>query len=621
VKSNGQIKTAVFFILKLFAFWMLLFTIQRILFLSLYHSELKGIPFTHILLSFVYGLTLDISASSYLIFFPMLLITVGMIIKKDTLFFKIADWLNYFFIFFCLLIYCIGIALYANWGQKINSKALSFLIFPREIVGMIMDVYNILYFSIFVVFILSVIYLYRRYFRSKQNASVGIIASVIFFIFFSAGCLVGVRGGFQQFPINKSWCYFSKHSTLNFASLNDFWNFFDIIVNPQVKSNPYIYTDKEAAQKTISDLYNTPDSTEIIVKNNRPNIVLIIMESMSADAIACFGGEPGIAPKFDTLAKESLLFRNFYATGFRTDQGLGALVSSFPAQPVSAIISNFGKFDHLPSLIRVLGDNGYNTSYYFGGDLLFANTKTYLQVAGIDKMIGHEEVPHTRETDWGAYDEDVYKYQVNDIGNTKQPFFSIIMTLTNHEYFTADVEKINHGTSENDLYHNTAHYADKCLYDYIQQAKKQKWYANTLFIITGDHAHKHPLERKYNEPDRHHIPLLICGGALKDEYRGKVITKTASHLDIAATILGQLGIKNTGFKWSKNFLNKYSKGFAFYTFDNGFGFVTDSTEVVYDHNLKSTIIARNKINGGDYNKSLKQGKAFLQIVFQEYIDL
>jgi phosphoglycerol transferase MdoB-like AlkP superfamily enzyme len=619
--NNGQIKTAVFFILKLFAFWMVLFTIERIFFLAFYHAELKGIPVSHILLSLMYGLTLDISAASYLIFIPLVLVSVGMLFKKTNVFFVMVDWLNYLFIIFCLLIYFIGIGLYANWGQKINSKALSFLIYPKEIAGMIMDVYNILYFGIFMVFAVVIIFAYKRFFKNQKKASLSIVGSIIFFIFFSAGCLLGVRGGFQQLPIDKSWCYYSKHSTLNFASLNDFWNFFDIIVHPQIKTNPYIYTDKVLAEKTISELYNTADSTEYIVKNDRPNIVLIIMESMSADAIACFGGEPGIAPKFDTLAKESLLFSNFYATGFRTDQGMGALVSSFPAQPVSAIISNFGKFDHLPSFIRILDDKGYNTSYYFGGDLLFANTKTYLQVAGVDRMAGKEEVPHTRETDWGAYDEDVYKYQLSDIGKYKQPFFSMIMTLTNHEYFTADVEKINHGSSENDLYHNTAHYADKCLYDYIQQAKKQNWYNNTLFIITGDHAHKHPLERSYNVPDRHHIPLLICGGALKDEYRGKVITKTASHLDMAATILGQLKIKNTEFKWSKNFLNKYSKGFAFYTFDNGFGFITDSTEVVYDHNLKSTVVARNKIAGGDYNKSLKQGKAFLQIVFQEYIDL
>lgn len=621
MKPTEPYKTALLNFIKLILFWILLFAIQRTFFLIFYHSELKGIPLTHILLSFVYGLTLDISVASYLIFIPILMFSLGMIFEKNKIFFIITDWFNYISIIFCLLIFFIGVGLYANWGQKINSKALSFLVYPKEIAGMIMDWYNILFFVIFVVFAAAIIIAYRKFFRPKQKVSTSIVGSIIFFLFFSGCCLLGVRGGFQNLPINKSWCYYSKYSTLNFASLNDFWNFFDIVVNPQIKTNPYIYTDKETALKTVNQLYDTPDSTEYIVKNNRPNIVLIVMESMSADAIACFGGEPGIAPKFDSLARESLLLTNFYATGFRTDQGMVALISSFPAQPITAIIKNFGKFEKLPNLIKTMGNNGYHTSYYFGGDLLFANTKTYLEVSGTELLVGKDEVPHTRETDWGAYDEDVYSYQLNDIGKHKQPFVSMIMTLTNHEYFTADVEKISNGNTENDLFRNTAHYADKCLYNYIQQAKKQKWYDNTLFIITGDHANKHPHERKYNEPARHHIPLLICGGALKQEYKGKTITKTASQLDVAATILGQLNIKNTEFKWSKNFLNKYSKGFAFYTFDNGFGFISDSSEVVYDQNLKANIMSVNKIQGGDYNKSLKQGKAMLQIVFQEYIDL
>ena len=378
---------------------MALFTLLRIFFLIFYHSELKGIALPHILLSLVYWLSLDISASSYLVFFPFLLISLGMMFDKNRVFFVIANWFNYIMIIFCLFIFFIGVGLYANWGQKINSKALSFMIYPKEIAGMIMDWYNILFFVIFVIFVAAVIYAYKRFFIPRAKASMGIIVSIAFFLFFSAACLVGVRGGFQKHPINKSWCYYSKYSTLNFASLNDFWNFFDIIVNPQIKTNPYIYTDKETALKTVDELYKTADSTEYIVKNNRPNIVLIVMESMSADAIACFGGEPGIAPKFDSLAKESLMLSNFYATGFRTDQGIVALLSGFPAQPVSSIIYNFGKFDKLPNLIRTLGENNYYTSYYNGGDVSYANTKTYLQVAGVDCVYEKWDIPHTRETD------------------------------------------------------------------------------------------------------------------------------------------------------------------------------------------------------------------------------
>ena len=599
---------------------MFLFTILRLLFLLFYIRELKDIPTTHILFSFISGLPLDISASSYLVFLSLLLMVIGMMIHKNKMLFTLINWFNYILIVFCILISFIGIGLYANWGQKINTKAISFLLYPKEVAGMIFDAYNLVYFTLLLVFASGAIFIYRRFFLPKKEVYLGMAQSLLFFVFFSGCLLLGIRGGFQNIPIDKSWCYYSKHSVLNFASMNDFWNFFDILVNPQIKQNPYIYSDNETALLTVSEMYNTKDSTEFIVKSDRPNIVMVLMESMSADAIACFGGEPGIAPKFDSLAKEGLLFTNYFATGFRTEQGLVALINSFPAQPITTIMRNFGKFDNLPNVIKTLGENGYSTSYFSGGNLLFANTKTYLEVSGIDKMAGIDEVPHSRETDWGAYDEDVYSYQLKELGKLHQPFFSIIVTLTNHEYFDAKVEPIFKVSSEADKYRNTAHYADKCLYDYIQQAKKQPWYSNTLFIVTADHAHKHPLERNYNEVARHHIPMLILGGALKDEYKGKRIEKTASHLDMAATILGQLEMDHSKFTWSKDNLNPYSKGFAYYTFDNGFGFITDSAEVVYDHNLQAPISIKIKVPGANIDKTLQQGKAMLQISFQEYVD-
>ena len=600
---------------------MLFFALHRVSFLILYHRELMGISFSHIMLSFVYGLSLDISASCYLMVLPLLLFSAGMMLKKGQILFAIANWVNYLLIILCLVINFIGLGLYASWGQKINSKAISFLIYPKEMKGIMFDWNNLLYFVGFLIFVIGTIFLYRKLIKPKQHVFLGYIRSSVFLVVFTFCLLIGARGGFQRIPINKSWSYYSKHCTLNFASVNDFWNFFEIIVKPQMKHNPYNYMDKTVAQQTISGLYKTAESSEYIAKTKRPNIVLVIMESMSADAIACFGGEPGIAPKFDSLSKEGLIFTNYYATGYRTDQGMGAIICSFPAQPVTDVMNDFGKFDYLPNLIKTMDKNGYRTSYYFGGELDFAHTNTFLTVSGTDVIVGKQNVPHKRETDWGAYDEDVYAYQLKEISREKQPFFSMIMTITNHEYFTADVEKIVPGNTELDRYHNTAHYADKCVYNYIQEAKTHDWYNNTLFIITGDHAHPHPRERKYNEVLRHHIPLLICGGALKDEYRGKVIAKTGCQLDMAATILGQLGINSSEFKWSKNNLNKYSKGFAFYTFDNGFGFVTDSAEVVYDHNLKSTITSISKYPGANPAKTLNEGKAMLQMVFEQYVGM
>lgn len=605
----------------LWLFWIALFFIHRLLFLIFFIKELKGIGFPEIIKVFSYGLSMDFSAAAYLIFLPVTFLCAGLLLKKQNAVLTIINWLNYFLIIFNLIIIFIGIGLYANWGQKINSKAISFLLFPEEVAGIIMNAYNLLYFAIFIIFTAAWIILYRKFFRPRFILRSGFLRTGIFYLLITALLFITVRGGFQKYPLSKSNCYYSKHSVLNFAALNDFWNFFDIIVNPVIKDNPYVFYDDTTAEKIIEDLYCCPDSVEKITDKEKPNVVLIILESFSADAVSCLGGEPGIAPMFDSLSAEGLLFTNYFATGFRTDQGLIALLNGFPAQPVSSIIKNFGKFDRLPSLYKTLSENNYYTSYYFGGNLEFANTLTYLKVNGTNRIIGINEIPHSRETDWGAYDEDLFGFHIKDIITSKEPFFSVILSLTNHENFTADVDKVFKGNSVIDSYKNTTHYTDKCLYDYIQSAKKQAWYDNTLFFIVADHAHRYPLDRNYNEPLRHHIPFLILGGALKEEYRGSKITKTCSQIDFPATVLSQLNISYKEFIWSKDNLNKGSKGFALYTFDNGFGFLTDSSRCVYDHNLKTTLIYEDIIAGSQKEKSLTQGKALLQKAFQQYIDL
>ncbi|HNW88394.1 MAG TPA: sulfatase-like hydrolase/transferase [Bacteroidales bacterium] len=620
--KNKGLKIISAYLLKLFVFWMLLFFVHHCFFLVFNYKALAGIPFWHTMLSFWKALRMDVASACYLMLLPLIILCLGITTKHSEKYFAAAKWVNSFLIIFYLVISFAGLGLYANWGTKINSKALSFLIYPREMAGIIFDIYNLLYFVILLVILTLIFLVYRHIFKTPATTNSGWLPSVIFFLIFAGLLFIGARGGLQKYPINKSSCFYSKYNVLNFAALNDFWNFSAMLTRPRIKENPYVFFDKQEAKKTVEELFaDKKNSTEYLLKTSRPNIVLIVLESFSADAIACLGGEKGIAPCFDSLAKDGLLFTNAYATGFRTDQGLVALLSGFPAQPRTSIIKNFEKFDKLPNLIKTMGQNGYFTSFYYGGDLSYANTETYLQMAGTEILMGKSDIPHTRSTDWGAYDEDVFAYQLNDLKEMQQPFFSVMLSLTNHEYFVADVEKVFPGKTENDLFHNTAHYTDKCLYNYIQQAKKTSWYSNTLFVITADHAHKHPLEREYNVPERHHIPLLLYGEVLKNDYRGKTFSKATSHVDIAPTLLSQLKINHSEFSWGKNVMNKYAQDFAFYTFDDGFGFVTDSIELIYDQNFKSVVSSKIKIQGCRPEKSLKQGKSLLQLLFQKYIEL
>jgi phosphoglycerol transferase MdoB-like AlkP superfamily enzyme len=206
--------------------------------------------------------------------------------------------------------------------------------------------------------------------------------------------------------------------------------------------------------------------------------------------------------------------------------------------------------------------------------------------------------------------------------NTQQPFFSIVMSCTSHEPFEADVEKIvQHETASwcND-YINTIHYSDKCLGKFLTDIRSLGWYQNTLVIVTGDHGQECSDKTEFNSPERHHIPFLLTGGALKDEFRGKTNSQICSQVDFAATLLSQLGISFKEYQWSKNIFSSSGPAFAFYSFDDGFGWITDSSRVIYDNKMRKSFSKQYPISASSGPvHEIEYGKAYLQLLMDEYI--
>lgn len=241
-------------------------------------------------------------------------------------------------------------------GVKIDRKALSYLRYPDEVMGatsvgrMALLILVATVESMFFIFLLNRI----DHACSFRGGSKG--GRVVAALLMPVLCIVALRGGPQDDPINKSWSWFSKRPVLNLAALNSMWNALEIAVKPaEFTSNPYGYMTGEEARREFERLHpltGVPDTK--ILKSERPNVLTILLESWTADAIEPLGGDSGVAPEFTRLCKDGLLFTNFYSTGFRTEQGLCAPISGFPSQPTTTIIRQFGKFDRLPSVVRTL---------------------------------------------------------------------------------------------------------------------------------------------------------------------------------------------------------------------------------------------------------------------------
>jgi phosphoglycerol transferase MdoB-like AlkP superfamily enzyme len=607
---------------KLILFWLLLFALQHVIFLIYNSAELKPASAAEVLKSFYYAISMDVAATSFLIGIPVVILMFSLFIKGNRAYSFLFHGVNYLLIFSCILISIIDTGLYSAWGSKINSKAISYLAFPGEMVHAAKAVNYWLFIMIFLAECAVVFYVYYRIFKIDTNGHKPLVFKILFIPVMVFLLILGMRGGFQTYPINKSWVYFSKYPVLNNSAINGFWNFMEIFVSPDEKENPYHYFTKEEAQKKVADLMFTPkDTTECIFNVAHPNIVLIMMEGVSAECMATLGGEPGIMPHLDSLTKQSLLFTDYYASGFRTEQGLISLLCGFPAQPKATILRKFGKFDKLPNLPKILAGIGYTSNYYYSGNLEFANTKAFLNFSGFARTLDNTNYTWHKTTDWGAYDEELFDCHLKESVSDSQPFFSIIMTSTNHEPFDANVEKMFAGNSLADAYRNTAHYTDECIYNYLQKAASEKWFENTIFIITSDHAHSFPKARAANDPERHHIPLIFYGNVLKPEYRGKKIDVTGSQMDLPVMILSQLNLSYLQFTKSKNLFNKHVNGFAFYTFDNGFGIVTKDQTLVFDHDLQQVVMRKNNLSPSSDSVLLDKGKAYLQLMYEEYLGL
>jgi phosphoglycerol transferase MdoB-like AlkP superfamily enzyme len=429
-----------------------------------------------------------------------------------------------------------------------------------------------------------------------------------------------LRGGFQQIPINQSESYYSDHNILNIAAVNNVFNLYiSIFENLQnFDHNPYVFMDQATAAQLMKEVYHTTgDSTLHILKTSRPNIVLIILESWSADLIASLGGKPGITPEFEKLQRNGILFDQVYASGSRSEQGMASLFGGFPGHPVSSITVQPDKFVKLPSLVKDLKSNGYSSSFYFGGQLIYGNIKSYIIFNGFEKIMEGYDFPESLPRGkLGIHDEFTLDYMVNDLGTLKQPFFSALFTVSTHSPWDQPFEKpLKWGDNERE-YINAAYYTDHCLGEYFAKARTKPWYPNTLFIIVADHSHNsyrnwHPQTKEY-----HKIPLMFYGDVLKEEFRGRVWNKLGNQHDLPATLLCQLGLQANKFPFSKDLFNPAVPEFAYYSTEDGVGWIRPYGYFTYD---KTTDFYYWWTDPNLPDSIKQEGKAYLQTVFGEYM--
>ena len=298
---------------------------------------------------------------------------------------------------------------------------------------------------------------------------------------------------------------------------------------------------------------------------------------------------------------------------------MACIFSGFPAHPISSITVQPEKFQKLPSLIKVLKSKGYHSSYYFGGQLIYGNIKGYIMDCGFDKIKEiydfDKKLPRGK---LGIHDQYTLSQQLKDLNSEKQPFISAIFTVSTHSPFDQPMKNVITWGNELNGYLNSAYYTDKCLGDFFKNAKKQPWFDNTLFILVADHGHHSYRHWHPFSPEYHHVPLLFYGNVIKDQWKGTQWKAIGSQTDIAGTLLSQMGIDKKQFHWSKNLLNPSAPQFAYYAFEEGVGWIRPYGYFVYDKKSNQYFFMQS--DEAHKNQMIKEGKSYLQSVFQEYMN-
>src|SRR4030095_5654771 len=492
-----------FFLLIYISIWVIFFEVARVFFLLSTMQYAKETPSSLVLQSLWFGLKMDLSMAAYL----TILVCVFVIAAIFIPFFR-KKWIYIIYtgiiLFILLLLIITDVESFKAWGTRIDSTPLKFLSSPKEAWASINHLPLVLIFIGLIVIYLLLFWLFRKtisrsiIFLENNKYRFGQALLVLLFI---GALIIPIRGGFQLSPLNQSSVYFCNSQYANNAAINAPWNFmFSVIQLNQLNKNLYEYMTNEEADAIIKPLFETEGKTEQVINDGnstQTNVILIIWESFTEKVLNESIDVKPVIKFFPELMKEGIYFSNCYSSGDRTDKGISAIISSYPALPKGSIVNYPEKTAKLQGLGKIFSDNGYATQFYYGGEPEFNNIKSYLNGQRFQQLITKDDFKGTdMNSKWGAHDDAVMKKLVNDIPRMKQPFFTGWLTLTSHEPFETPVPTVFDGNDKQKKFLNSLHYTDSCVYSFINELKKMPSWQNTIVIISADHGHYLPVTGK-----------------------------------------------------------------------------------------------------------------------------
>ena len=584
---------------------LLIFILQKPLFMLYNGSIEKGFGFADYMQVMVHGASLDAATAGYLTAFPFLLVLISIWFRK----FPLKKILYGYYILAAALIsiiFVVDMALYTFWGFKLDASVFLYIDSPKEALASVSVGFILLRVLAILLLIALNSWVLLKITPSVLTATRKRIAGTAGMLLLGGVLFIIIRGGVTESTSNIGQVYFSNEPFLNHSAVNPDFSLLSSMGKSQDFASEFNFFDEEKRAALFDGLYPTTDGDSIIqvLNTKRPNILIILMEGFGGAFVEPLGGLPDVTPHFNRLSKEGVFFTNCYA-----NRGTVCTFSGYLGLPTASVMKIPAKSRTLPAIAEGLSKAGYKTDFLYGGDINFTNMKSYLLSTGYQRLTANTDFSLAEQTSnaWGVNDDITFEYLYNQLRNRKEegPWHTAFLTLSSHEPFEVPYHRLE------DKIPNAFAYTDECLGKFVDRLKQTPAWKDLLVICLPDHGFYYPREGSNAMPRFYHIPLLWLGGAVKQPMQ---VDKIMNQTDLAATLLGQLGLEHTAFTFSRNVLGSdYKYPFAFYSFNNGFSFRDSTGVTVFDNNSGSILFDEPEAD----ESRLDKGKAILQTVYDD----
>lgn len=610
-------KNRICFLLKLFfgvALWM---AFLKIPFMLLHLRE--GLSISNLLQVLGHGWSLDLTVAGYITALPLLLLLLSLWLPLTE-----QRWRTLIHLYLTLIallaaaIFTLDLGLYGYWGYRIDSSVLIYLTTPREAMASLTP-------TDWIGGVIAFLLIFGGYFglfrfiastlKIKKLALSTRLWGTPLFLLLGGLCFLAIRGGVSVTTANISQVYFSPDQQLNHAAVNPLFSLLSTLGDEKDMEPQYLFFDEEERARNFEMLRgDRPDtlSGPSLLREPRPDVVVVLLESFGR----CFvdeqvEGEP-VTSHLLRWKEQGLWFENFYANSFRTDRGEVAILNGYPAQTRMSIMKYPNKSHSLPSLARSLGREGYGSTFVYGGNLNFTDQASYMYATGWQRLIWQKDLSlDAPQSKWGYADdvmgelfaEEVLRLTEPDPAG-RNPQLLGWLTLSSHEPFEVPYEKFDHKIL------NAVAFTDEQVGHLLDRLHQSPAWEHLLVILVADHGFLYPETVAYNSEERHRIPMLWVGGALREP---GVVEEFASQSDLAATLMAQLGITHDDYLFSRNIFDVSTPKFGYWCFNDGFGVANRDGVTLYDCTTD-----RVQLNQGTGEaERLLMGKTLLQTTYKD----